>query len=165
MDAQPRIFFARRYSYRKPGAFVAGLVAVAFGGYALRYVFHSIPRTTWSIKAYAAAAFVVGISGLLTLCGLIVLRRWITQARVTLEISTAGIRYGETFHSWNEIRWISGHTDRKGVQLFYQTRGRGFAGFDRPLPVDRNPTVDEFHDLLDELRSALSERHSDVDFG
>jgi hypothetical protein len=87
------------------------------------------------------------------------------QTRVTLEISTAGIRYGETFHSWDEIRWISGHTDRKGVQLFYQTRERGLAGFDRPLPVDRNPTVEEFHDLLDALRGALSEKHSGVDFG
>ena len=82
-----------------------------------------------------------------------------------MEISTAGIRYGETFHSWDEIRWISGHTDRKGVRLFYQTRGRGLAGFDRSLPVDPNPTVEEFHDLLQALGSALSKKHPDVDFG
>jgi hypothetical protein len=165
MDAQPCIFFAGRYSYRKPGAFVAGVLAALGGGYVLRYLVLSIPHTTWSIKAYGAAAFVGGIGGLLFVCGLIVLRRWFAQTSLTLEISAAGVRYGETFHSWSEIHWISGHTDRKGVQLFYQTRQRGLAGCDRPLPVDSNPTVEEFHSLLETLRGALSEKYPNVEFG
>ena len=165
MDAQPRIFFAGRYSYRKPGALVAGVVAVLFGGYALRYLVLSIPHTTWSIKAYGAAAFIAGIGSLLLLCGLIVLGRWFTQTSLTLEISAAGVRYGETFHSWSEIHWISGHTDRKGVCLFYQTQQRGLAGCDRPLPVDSNPTVEQFHSLLETLKSALSEEYPNVEFG
>lgn len=165
MDAQPRIFFAGRYSYRKSGALVAGVVASLFGLYALRYLVLSIPHTTWSFKAYGAAAFVAGIGSLLLVCGLFVLRRWFTRTSLTLEISTAGVRYGKTFHSWSEIHWISGHKDRRGVQLFYQTRQRGLAGCDRPLPVDDNPTTEEFHSLLETLRGALSEEYPNVEFG
>jgi hypothetical protein len=165
MDAPTRIFFAGRYSYRKPGALIVGAVAIAFGGYALRYLFLAIPHTTWSLKAYGAAAFVGGIGGMLALCGVVVLRRWFAGTTLMLEISTAGVRYGKTFHSWNEIRWLSGHTDRTGVRLFYQTRGRGLAGFDRPLPVDTNPTLKEFHDLLQALTNALSKDHPDVAIG
>lgn len=165
MDAQPRIFFAGRYSYRKPGALVAGVVASLFGGYALRYLVLSIPHTTWSIKAYGAAAFVGGIGSLLLVCGLVVLRRWFTQTSLILEISSAGVRYGQTFHPWSEIHWIGGHRDRSDVRLFYQTRQRGLAGCDRPLPVDCNPTVEEFASLLEMLRGALSEEYPNVEFG
>lgn len=131
----------------------------------MRYLVFSIPHTTWSIQAFGAAAFVGGIGSLLCVCGLMVLRRWFNRTSLTLEISTSGIRYGETFHAWSEIHWISGRTDRRGVQLFYQTRQRGLAGCDRPLPVDCNPTADEFDTLLQTLRSALSEQHPDVAFG
>ena len=165
MDAEPRIFFAGRYSYRKPGTLIGGAVAITFGSYALRYLLLTIPHTTWSLKAYAAATFVGGIGGMLALCGVILLRRWFAGTTLILEISNAGIRYGKTFHSWNEIHWLTAHTDRGGVQLFYQTRGRGLAGFDRPLPVDSNLTQEEFHDLLQALTTALSKDHPDVAFG
>ncbi len=67
MDAQPRIFFTGRYSYRKPGAFISGMVALVFGGFALRHLFLSIPHTTCSIKVNGAAVFFGGIGRLLHL--------------------------------------------------------------------------------------------------
>ena len=165
MEAQSQIFFAGRYSYRKPSVLIAGLLATAFGGFALRYLLLAVPHTVWSLKAYGTAAFVGGIGGMLAVCGLILLRRWFARTSLALEISAAGIRYGKTFHSWDMIRWLSGHSDRKGVRLFYQARGRGLAGFDRPLPVDRNPTAEEYDDLLHALSSAISKKHPDVVFG
>jgi hypothetical protein len=165
MDAQSQIFFAGRYCYRKPAVLIGGLVAAVFGGYALRYLLRAVPHTVWSLKAYGAAAFVGGIGGMLAVCGLILLWRWLTGTNLTLEISATGIRYGKTFQSWDKIRWLSGHSDGKCVRLFYQARGRGFAGFDHPLSVDPNPTAEEYDDLMHTLGCALSQKHPDVIFG
>jgi hypothetical protein len=165
MNAQPRIFLAGHYSYRKPAALIAGFVAILFGTYAILYLFFSIHHTTWSVKPYAAVTFVGGIGSALLLCGFILLRRWILKTSLTLEISNLGVRYGETFHSWSEIHWISGRADRKRMVLFYQTRERGLAGYDRPLPLDCNPTAEEFHHLLETLDMKLSKEYPNVQFG
>jgi hypothetical protein len=102
---------------------------------------------------------------LLVFCGLFALRRWVRGGSTGLEISWAGIRYGDVFHSWDAIRWISGRSDRKRVQLFYQTRSRGLAGFDRPLPLDQNPTAEEYKRLMESLENALREKHPDLIIG
>jgi hypothetical protein len=39
------------------------------------------------------------------------------------------------------------------------------AGFDRPLPVDPNPTAEEYENLMHALSSAISQKHPDVIFG
>lgn len=164
-DGQHRIFFSGRYSYRKPSVLFASVVASLFGGFALRDLFMSIPHSTWSISTCAAVAFIGGIGSLLLVCGLFLLRQWFVQKDRLLEISTTGITYGETSHSWREIHWISGHRVQGGVHLFYQTRQRGLAGCDRPIPLDRNPTVEEYYNLLETLSSQLSEEHPHVEFG
>ena len=165
MDAQTQVFFAGRFSYRKLAVLIGGLVALVFAGYALRYLVLAVPRTLWSLKALAGAAFVGGIGSVLAVCGLILLWRWLTRTNLTLEISASGIRYGKTFHSWDMIRWLAGHSNGKCVELFYQVRGRRFAGIDRHLSVDANPTEVEYENLMHTLRSALSQKHPDVIFG
>ena len=118
MDAQSQIFFAGRYTYRKPSALIGGLLFLAFGGFGLWHLFLAIPHTTWSLKTYAAAAFVGGISGMLAAGGLFLLARWFARTTLSLEISAAGIRYGKAFHSWDKIHGFAGRRDRKKVQLF-----------------------------------------------
>jgi hypothetical protein len=118
MDVQSQIFFTRSYTYRKPTVLIAGLLALAFGGFALRYLARAVPHTVWSLKAFGAAVFVGGIGGMLALCGLLLLRRWWRRTSLRLEISAAGIRYGNLFHSWDMIHWLSGHPDRKGIGFF-----------------------------------------------
>jgi hypothetical protein len=164
MEAPLRIFFTGRYSYRQRGAVFAGLIGCAFGGAALLNLYLGIRRETeWSIKAFGAAVFVGGIGGMLALAGITLLWQWITRRSLTLEISSAGIKYGKTFHPWNEIHWVSGHLEQERVRLFYQKRG--LAGFDRHIPVDQNPIVEEYKQLMAKLRDALSQKYPDLDFG
>jgi hypothetical protein len=56
MEAQSQIFFAGRYTYRKPSALIVGFLFLAFGGVGLRHLFLAIPHTTWSLKTYAAGS-------------------------------------------------------------------------------------------------------------
>lgn len=165
MDAQSQIFFTGRYTYRKPSALLGGLLFLAFSGFGLRHLFFAIPQTTWSLKTYAGAAFVGGISGMLAAGGLFLLARWFARTTLSLEISTVGIRYGKAFHSWDRIHGFAGHRDRKKVQLFYQTRDPGLKGMDRPLPVDQNPTPEEYDQLMHTLSDAISPEHPNVIFG
>jgi hypothetical protein len=41
-----------------------------------------------------------GISGMLAAGGLFLFARWFARTTLSLEISSAGIRYGKVFHSW-----------------------------------------------------------------
>jgi hypothetical protein len=165
MDAQSQIFFTGRYTYRKPHVLVAGILSLSIGAFVLRYLVLASPKTVWSIKAFGAMALVGGIGGVLAVCGLLFLKLWFARTSMLLEISTTGIRYGNVFHSWDAIHWLSGHSERKRVWLFYQTMGRGLAGFDRALPVDQNPTAEEYANLMITLRNAISAKHPNVIFG
>ena len=165
MNAQAEVFFARGYKYRKPGTFFAGLLGLAFGGLALRYVVLEASTTVWKPTAFLAAAFVGGIGGVLALCGLFLLRKWFVRGVLALEISGAGIRYGNAYHPWESIHWLGGRCDRKGIQLFYQTRDRWPGGIDRPLPVDPNLTQEEYEQLMETLSNRILQNHPHVVLG
>ncbi len=165
MNASSQVFFAGTYTYRKPQILLGGCLFLAFGIIPLRYLVLGIGHTAWSLKALGAAIFIGGIGLVLALGGLFLLKRWLTRTSISLEISAAGIRYGKVFHSWDAIRWVSGRSERRGVQLFYQTQGRGLAGYDRPLPIDQNPTIEEYGGLMQSLSKAIQEKYPDVGFG
>jgi hypothetical protein len=165
MDAKPRIFITRSYTYRKPATLFGGLLALASASFALNRLIVEFPRSAWSWGALPTMLFVGGIGALLGFCGFWVLRQWFASASMLLEITDAGIRYGDAHCSWDDIRWISGHGDRKGIVLFYQRRGSLVKRGDQHMPVDPDLTLEEYQDLMHELNSALSERHPDVTFG
>jgi hypothetical protein len=165
-----QIFFAGRFTYRRPRVLFAGLLFLAFGVYALRYLVLGLTHSTSSLKLLGTAVFVGGIGGILAFGGLYLLKRWFTRMCITLEISTAGITYGRVSHSWDAIRWVAGrrvrgYSSRKRVELFYQTRDRGLKGLDRPMPVDQNPTLQEYAELIESLSNAIQEKHPEVVLG
>jgi hypothetical protein len=166
LTAPSHIFFAGRYTYRRTSVLTGGLVALAFGFFVLvSLVMGILSRPAWSLKVLGTVSFMGGIGGLLAVAGLVLLKRWTDRTCLGLEISSAGILYGAVFHSWDAIRWVAGHSDRECVELFYQTRDRGLAGFDRHLPVDHNPTLQEYEELMESLRAAFQAKYPGVVFG
>jgi hypothetical protein len=162
MESQPRIFFSGRYTYRNIGVLIGSVLATAFGANALWYLVQAIPKSTWGLSAFAAGAFVGGIGGFLFVIGLIFAKNWFFDTNRVLEISEEGIRYGKAFRPWSKIRWIGSRAGGGRTYLCYHIWRWDI---DRPLLVDRNPTVAEFQKLMRTLRRELSGRYPEITFG
>jgi len=153
------------YNYRRLHVLIGAGVALAFGGFALRYVVSGLYHTAWSLGDLCSALFVVSIGAVLVVCCLVLLRRWFCRSSMVLEISDAGIRYGKTFQPWTAIRWVCGKSKRGGIQLFYQTNERGMAGCDRPLPIGQGLTPSDYDGLMRSLDESVRVQYPHVTFG
>jgi len=142
-------------------------LSLGCGAVLILLVIPGLLRTGWKEDAVLANAFLIlfcaGIPTFLFSCGLLVLWRWLNHKVTTLEISDAGVRYGDRFDSWDWIKWISWrYVPKNGYTLFYQKRG--FSA-DRNLVVTDSLTEEEILRLFRKLETEVVPLHPDLKVG
>ena len=163
-----KIYFIKKYKFRRSRILVAGIIASLLGAIPLIYfVIQSVIKADYwlNFKLYlipgAIYAFVISV--VLFFAGLWLVYSWLTNRVKTLEISDAGIKYGLKFQEWNRIKCFSCHYDkRKKPTLLYQKKG---GSSDYKLVLTDPLTEEEIENLFDTIEKDILPNHINLRIG
>ena len=164
------IYFESDYTYGKPKVLIAGCITLGISLFLMCYFFpllsdvsEVIDQIHESPKIIFAILLILAIFVLFTFTGIYFIKSYLTQYKAHLEISDKGIQYGKSSHTWDQIKWISGTQDKRGINLFYQIHG--VKGFDRHLMVDEMFSEEQYQNLMEKLEQDLTPKYPKLNIG
>lgn len=155
------VLFRGRYSYRKPGAGVVGLMCILFFGSLLCLFAREL------FRPHSQSEILLGIglcvfTGAFAWIGGILSYYYLTHHTKELVIDRSGVTYGGRLFPWTVIRTIKEHPKSTDLQLMLLRRGR-FALM-RPIWVDGGLSSAQYSRLMRDLRRMITPTHPHTHF-
>ncbi len=149
--------------YRRLPVLISGLVLAGFCGY---YLAHLIPAwfAVWhDAKKVLLGLFVIGITTLFLIIGIMLVRYYLTNYRRELRIDSLGVSYGRRFYPWSEVGALSARWHNGSLSL--RLHRRGLLALDRPLLTDAALTWERYDRLIERLKDEIGATYPHLRLG